>query len=908
MKTPIPTKVHTAVCAALTFIATGTHAQSINETDIDNASNSEKYEQIQVTGSFIRRGQQLDSPTPTATIGAKDIADIGASSIADVTESLTINTGAQNNPDGFTQTFTTGTTNINLRGLGLASTLVLIDGKRQVKTAVTAQDGVSFVDTSSMMPMIMLDRVEIVKDGASALYGSDAVAGVVNFITKKHVDGAEFSAEYQDGANGDYSEYTLQGLWGTTSEDSSTIFAVGYTDRQPLKLSEYRLDRPGLDTVSNLGNPGAFFIMPPIAPSPTPIIDPTGCEEQGGYPQLLAPAGVGPNGTDVGFCNFDFGSYGNLVPDESKLTGYAGNTYQLSDTITWENSLSFARNKARRDGSPSFPNLQLPVVPADHPENVFGIPVAFFGRAIGNGGAPDPYTVDSTTYRFSTQLQGELEAGYWQLSYTKAVNQFKIAGTDTLKAEFQDALNGFGGPACTASTGVAGQGNCMYFNPFATSYTTAPNDQSVIDGFIGNLTIDSESELDVVEALFSTELFEFGSDVAMIAAGVQYRKSTLSQDYNELANQDSFVFTIGNPDIKGDQDVYAAFAEVALPFTEQLDVQLALRYEDHGGAIGTTVDPKVALSYRINDEVGLRASYATSFRTPSVFQQEGGQTTLGAIIDPVSGTQAFVAIRSQGNADLDPEESSAYNIGLSFSPTHDFDVDVDYWHFDFEDIIIETNAQAIVNASVASPNPDAVIRAGDPTSGPIIQVNTGFVNASSVETSGVDLSLRYQIETEWGQFTPTFTGTYITKYDLEDPQAGKIDGAGRRNFTNFGTSTPELRYNAGIAWQLNEFSGNVFVRYTDSYLDDENCANEQAAVGGVCESGFKGIDSQLTVDAQLNVALGALLGWEDQLVVSLGAVNLTDEEPPQVFTNSGYDSKVHDPRGRQVYLRLNAAF
>ena len=153
------------------------YAQDANE-EVEAESKSKKdVELILVTGSFVRRSENFESPSPLAVVDSVAIDSIGAKNIADITQTLTINTGAENNPDAFTQNATAGTSNINLRGLGVASTLVLLNNKRQVVTAQPTNEGLNFVDTSSLVPMIAIDRMEVVKDGASALYGSDAVAG-----------------------------------------------------------------------------------------------------------------------------------------------------------------------------------------------------------------------------------------------------------------------------------------------------------------------------------------------------------------------------------------------------------------------------------------------------------------------------------------------------------------------------------------------------------------------------------------------------------------------------------------------------------------------------------------------------------------------------------------------------------
>lgn len=240
-------------------------------------------------------------------------------------------------------------------------------------------------------------------------------------------------------------------------------------------------------------------------------------------------------------------------------------------------------------------------------------------------------------------------------------------------------------------------------------------------------------------------------------------------------------------------------------------------------------------------------------------------------------------------------------------PVDDLSIEMDYWNFDFTNLIIQENFQAVLNAEPQ--NTDRIIRAGDPLNGPVIRINTTYVNASSLETSGLDIVANYKIETDMGTFTPNLSATYILDYDLVDPQAGNIDGAGLRNFSNIGVSTPELRLNLGVNWQHESYSANVFARYVDGYQDDQNCADGVLiSPAAPCTIGFKEIDSHVTVDAQFNIDLGAMLETDGSYVVTLGGVNLTDENPPQVFTNSGFDSKVHDPRGRQIYARFAMEF
>ncbi|MEO1117890.1 MAG: TonB-dependent receptor [Pseudomonadota bacterium] len=904
-------------CLLLTAIPAQVQAQ-----DEDDA-----IEEVVVTGSYIRRTSQFDSPSPIQNVDATQLESIGAKNIADVVQTLTINTGSQNNPDAFTQNSTVGTSNFNLRGLGVASTLVLLNGKRQVLTGLTTNDGLSFVDTSSLVPLIAVDNIEILKDGAAALYGSDAVAGVVNFRTRNDFDGFEFTGDYQFVSDeGDSSEYVLQALFGSQGERSSLVAALSFTERTPLSTAEKRLSRPQ-DDASVLGNPGSFFLdlpisvqpfVNPVTGAPVPFLDPVACSAVGGLDQIAVP-NAGGTGLDLGTCGFDFGDFFNLIPDETRWNGFARGTYELTDSVQLVGEFGFARNRVIRGNSPSFPILTLPTVPANHPNNPLagspfgGIDLLFLGREIGNGGSPAPTINELDTWRSAIELNGDLDNGwYWQLGFVGAINESVNFTEDTLAQEFQDALNGFGGSRCSGPTdpsAAPGVGPCQYFNPFASSFFGSPNSQDVIDSFTAFQVLDTRSELTTIDAVVSGELFDMASGPASIAIGAQIRNEELAQDYNSLANQDRFAFVIGNPDFDGDRDVNAAFVELALPISDTFDLQLALRYEDYGGVIGSTTDPKIAGIFRPTDTFTARASFSTSFRAPSLFQVFGGSTSLDQVNDPITGGQFFASVRSSANPDLRPEESDAYNIGISYEPIENLVFDLDFWSFEFTDVIIQENFQAVLESSPQDPS--RVIRAGDPLNGPVLQINVGFVNASSVETNGFDFAGRYQWDTSAGIIQPFIEGTFVNKYDLEDPLAGSIDGAGRRNFSNFGTSTPELRFNAGLGWLQGAHSANIFARYISDYDDDQNCADGLAATGGDCDGargGFKEIDSWLSIDAQYSVDTAILFDREVAPVLTFGVINATGEDPPQVFTNGGFDSRVHDPRGRMFYVRLKQAF
>ncbi|MEL7371203.1 MAG: TonB-dependent receptor, partial [Myxococcota bacterium] len=303
---------------------------------------------------------------------------------------------------------------------------------------------------------------------------------------------------------------------------------------------------------------------------------------------------------------------------------------------------------------------------------------------------------------------------------------------------------------------------------------------------------------------------------------------------------------------------------------------------------------------RVIDEVALRGSFSTSFKAPGIFQSFGGGTSLDQVIDPINNNAtAFAAVTSVGNPDLDPEQSVNFNFGTTIRPIKGLNIDFDFWSFEFSDVITLENPQAKVSAD---PQGDSVVRAGSDT-GPILRVLVDFVNATSVTTRGMDLSAQYQISTDFGVFVPSLTGTYILTYDIDDPNVGVIDGAGKLNFENFGTSTPQLRFNAGLAWLYDEHTLNVFVRYISGY-DDVQSRNVQAG----SEPPIVGVDAMTTLDAQYRFAVDSVFSSTDSLSLTIGGTNLTDAVPPRVAINGGFDSKVHDPRGRTLYAALALGF
>lgn len=854
------------------------------------------------TGSRIKR--QSDLPSPIARFDASDLSANAVKDVRDLIGILPINAGSENNSDNLGQNFTAGTSNINLRGLGVASTLVLLNGKRQVVSSAVSNSGATFVDTSALIPTLALERVEILKDGASAIYGSDAVAGVANFITRQNFEGAEFAAEYRTRAQeGSQRDFTVDGVIGNTFADGngSFIVAASYLDRTSLTLAETDFDdnRPSF---SSFGNPATFVIPAGAATSATSpfqsgatanrtVADPN-CAANGG---VLNELGNNADGLSQSNCLFDFGPQITVVPNEERIQGYARAEYEFSDSIDIWGEVGYARNDINREVSPSFPVLNTPILPATNPSNIFGADVFFQGRPFGTNQPTEVNFFLHNTVRAAVGLEGTFGNDLsWDVSYVTASNDSVQNPRDTIVDNFQSALQGFGGNACDTSPtadepAVAGQGGCLFFDAFDPTQNAA-DDEAFRDFFIGDFVANAQSNLDVIEGNLTGTLTELPAGPLGFAIGAQYRDQSIDYRFNSLTQQDAFGLLIGNPNFSGSLDVAAIYGEVLVPATEWLELSGALRFEEYGGAIGDTLDPKVSFLATPTDSLAIRGSYSTSFRAPSVFQTAGVQTSFQNFDDTdTTGSSTFGGNRTVGDPTLQPETSTAFNIGATWSPETGFadalEFNIDFWDFSFEDVLAQESAQGIIDAN---PFDSRIERT---SAGTIAIVNTAFINAESIDTNGLDIGVKSAFETGFGTFTPYLDATVTLTYDVNDNGAN-VNALNRLNLDNVGAPSQSLKGNIGLGWSQDWASANVIFRHIGSYEDDNEVD----------------IDSFNTVDANLTVNFGEVLRNDSATSLTIGAVNIFAEDPPDVNINGGYDPRSADPRGRRVFVKLGTKF
>lgn len=948
-----------ALLCASAFALTGVmaaHAQDDGE---------RKLSTVTVTGSYIQ-GTPEDAALPVDILSAADLALEGKPSVTELIRNLGVSSGVDGQTNQFASNGLEGTSNVNLRGLGPARTLVLFNGRRQTYHPYSiGEQAQLFVDTNSI-PSIAISRIEVLKDGAAALYGSDAIAGVVNFITRDDLDGFEIGGSYQtyEGTDG---EYDISAAYGLQGSNFSWVTSVGYQFRNevPINAKDWGI-KPYADNPvggwSSLSNPGRFI---PLGITPTglgPIggnINDVGCEPLGG---TLAPT-----------CVFNFTQFDNLVEEEERfqfLTEYKRNLgngaelhlelmYAQTDVPSWKTSPSYPpqvlTNQVVLASHPGFQQYMADN-PGAFPAGTLG--ALFLGRSFGLGGYPgtggaQEGSRDYNTWRGTGSLAGSFanDVNYdVGLSYS-TTEGYRLTN-DTYITGLTSALRGFGictdpntgfdpatgtVPYAAGYTGslAAGVGACQYYNPFSNGLAANAVTGAVNPGYVPGL--ENSAELadwmtDASETTATTDLLVFDAVMSGVssvqtaggpvgwAAGVQIRRESFKVDPSDLTNLDvtpgpggtgPYSFLAGTNPVDLDQTIYAMFGELQVPLFENVDLQVAVRYEDYGGSTGSTFDPKLAAKWQVNDNFALRGSAQTSFRGPTLNQLGGVGTTLQF----VSAASAFKAIDQYGNPDLTPESAFSFNFGALFQQGG-FDASLDYYNFDFDDPIIVEEQSNIVAAAVAALqagnlsapilnritfNDPANIATGALAGSDIARVRTGVVNGPKIKTSGIDV----RVSNTWadapmgGEFSLGLEATYIIEYDVapyfvEGLSIGGGDYVGQFNRSNFTRSMPQWKANVAANYALGDHNFRAIMRHIDSYKDER----APAARGGVGET----IDSQTTFDLFYN--------WKAPFDFDLGlsVVNVLDEDPPFAAFDLNYDPYTHNPFGRTFKISLTKRF
>lgn len=848
------------------------------------AQDSASLDEVVVTGSRLAGASRL---APIEVLDRRLVAAGASSDPARLVGLLSANSGSEAQIDQLNQPQTSGTAQFNLRNLGLGSTLILVDGLRWTSSAVVATDGSAFTDINSLVPMIALARVEVVKDGASAIYGSDSIAGAVNFVTRRGAARPELRIVH--GMMHGAETTSVQAFGGIEVGGGHLVLAASHYRSSALGSDERNFTqaetygRPAWAAVTSYGQPGSYFRPSKAAYAPDPAC---------GDPAFANAYRNGPGDT---FCRLDYSDFFDLAPAEHRTQLFADLRRPLASGEAWlQGAWSSTSTRARQ--SPSLPILaRSPVVPASHPDNPFGEAVLFRGRLLGAESGASTADFEYRTWRLAGGFQGKLGRGWtWKTSAAASRQHVAYDKPDVIGTALQNALNGLGGVGCSPTTGGPGAGPCHYFNPFGSAYlgTGAQNAPDLVASLIGSTGLRGVANLVTLDADTSGPIVESANGGVALALGVQYRSSGFRHDWSDLVNAGELLTAGYSPDFDGRQDTMAVFAESRLHLGDWLEAQLAARYERFEGQ--GKLSPKAALRWTIAEGLALKASWGRGFRAPSVFTTSGAQAAQPSVLD--RGAFVFANTLTSGNPDLKPETSESLNVGAVWTPIIGLELEINAWRFDYNDVVVKESAQTILNQAAADDAAglkgtlaqDRITRSA---SGALSAVQLYFLNASSIKTDGVDVSARYGRDVGRGRVVFTGRWTATERYDIRVmPGAPAVSGVGSTNLNTIARSLPRDRAELSASWRNGSSDTTVLVHYTGGYLNDR---------AGITDPT---IGSHTTIDLLFTQTL------KDALMVSVGVVNLMDKAPPRAQFALGYDPTVADPRGRVIEVSVEKRF
>ena len=902
-------------------------------------------EEIVVTGSYISR--PADRPQPVAIMEAAEIRANQRVSTIEVLRDM-----PQISSANVAENWNTPTSSIDLRGLGPRSTLVLLNGQRQTIDANSA----SQVDVNNLTPAIMLQRIELVLDGASALYGSDAVAGVANFITRNNFEGVELSVSSQFAeAQSNVPEVLLGGLFGVQQNAFGVVMGFEYLKRTREMQSQdvFSNERLGEGLITGLFNPGTFFggdrvggiHADPLCGSPliggleeNVIWDPAGAT---GHDADGLPTG-GP------FCRGTLSLQRTIIPENDRFTGMAVASAELgSDTfLTWE--INYARVQTLSSFGTGVPLLALPslgaVLPATNPGVIDAnqrnpnFPVQNYRRIFTRQASPVegslPSFAEQNTFRTSATLEGAINSNWnWRTNGTASWNSQESGRSDTIADRYARAIQGYGGGNCKFDpiSGAAnndniqpGVGNCQWWNPFASRLLAQPGDPTYnspeLAAWMTDLDVErGDSDFFSVEALATGSLWEMAGGASGLAVGAQYRQQEIDIFVNSVRRDGGFGFA---PQVVQDwsasRDTQAVFAELVIYPSDDLELDFAARYESTLGLSST--EPKLTGLWTPTDDVFVRFSIGSSFRLASE-RQTFGIGPSGTTIRPLGGEVTQARALSVGNPDLLPEESDNWTIGLTWDATDNLTLDVNYWSYDFTNLVSTIDPDEILLADIADgfitdprielfpgvPNEICEVTgrwnedSGDPLPEgcldgfDIALFKSSFVNRNAVETSGLDFNIDWRQEFAGGnRLGIRLLASYVNSFKISDLAGNLIETVGTDQGSDLGLfDNPQLRANL-----ITTFStGNHDFRWSLRHTDGIELWNPGQFEYNTDESPW----------TQHDVVYTYTLPSSNQLNVAV--LNVTDNEPPLVAnTLTTVDSRLHDPRMRMIRLEYTHSF
>lgn len=894
-------------------------------------------EAITVTGSRIR-GLPTDGPVQARTITSEDIRESGATQIIDVLRDLPATSGGSGTFDTSTSGPLSGSTpvgaaGVSLRGLGTGATLTLVNSRR-ASIASFARGQESFIDANSI-PLAAVERVDVLPNGASALYGADAVAGVVNYILKDDYEGAEVSVSYGDStAATDEGKLNIGALAGGRIGAHSVMLVGDWYRRNAL----YDRDR---SYTADSFRPSQQGFYPSFNDLFAMTFDQTESPANGGCP--ARDFGTGNLGE---FCQVDVNDF---TATDEQLESYGflfTHKWRIGDGAEWFSEVLFQRTESSGTSSPAnFSRApmdpQNPNMPASFREDLriegrcasfscfHRFPIFMWGKLL----EPRAVEVESDSFRVVSGLNLRMDND-WSVegALTWGGNDRVQTGLSGLvrSAAFYDANLG---NICTDGSRVrrwdvdlrrptaryfgttcesVGR-QTLWYNPFNGQQNQDQRLKALLET---QARREGRSRLFAADISADGDLLQLNGRAVKAAFGAEFRHEELEDTPSGEA-----VATNANPEpilgfsstsARGERDQWAAFAEFYVPLADNLELQLAGRFDDYED-FGSDFNPKVAFRWQPLDPLVLRGNWSTSFRAPSLAQSGAGvllssyrvncRVTPAACNNNAAATGQSLLSEDVGNPNLEAEDAETFGFGGVFSPLDAIDLGLDYWDIRHENLV-GLDRDDFIRRALAGEFP--VVGQGLlPTGTPGLErAATGFVTDAHFQLSnlgyqharGVDLTYTQRIyDTPYGDFTLLADASYLLEFERQaSAGATPIDEAGRYRY-------PQLVASGKLRWRQGDWRSSLQVNYTASYDDDPDPRTLTAV--GLPTTAQVEVDAWTTVDFSVSRDLG------EAGRIQLNVRNLFDEDAPRVLgSGANVDHINHDTLGRFITLKVTRRF
>ena len=848
-----------------------------------NAQQAQRVEKIEVTGTNIKR-VDTETAAPIQIITAEDLKRSGAQTVAEALRDLPLANAGSLNDIATSNSFAVGSSSISLRGLGAQATLVLLNGRRLASYGLANGGQVQFVNLDTL-PLAVIDRIEILKDGASAIYGSEAMAGVINIILRKDFTGAEASGSWSTRENGgDFRVWRANATLGMGDlvKDRYNAFInfehfkrdpVTFRETEPfLTRAQYR-DIFGTGTaLSSNAYPGNFRRLAGTTP---------------GFAgnSIAAPGCVPLVGAS---CVFDQFANISIVPEATRDTGFGSVTVQLGANLSAFAEASVSRNKTIFTSAPSLLNelgtswfnintlgldfLNL-IFQRGDPNNPYASAVGFRHRFAELG--PTKTTVNTDASRILAGLRGTTARWDWEAAglYMKSDTDVEYAGR--LRASVLRSLIASGG--------------YNFLNPTA-------NSPAVLASVSPTATNNGNSSMTMFDIKASRELMQMAGGPVGLALGLETRKEKLDTTPDRLFTSADIV-GFGANSASGDRTVTSAFAELALPVITSVEVQLALR-TDRYSDYGTSTTPKVGAKWKVTPSLAFRGTYSEGFRAPALpeiaqslsagFYNGFTDTARCPTTHALADCQGSFPVLFGANPNLKAEESKSFTAGVVWEPVKDLAFTLDAYKIKRDNEIGLLDPSFLIVNEARFPgyvHRGPVDIPGIP--GPLISFDSRYANLGETTVTGLDLEARHKMDLgEAGRLTMQADVNYIDSY-VNSPNKGEVEVDYNGTYNQ-----PRVRARGSVTWDYRNWSVTPSANYVGRFRLN-GTPYETCFLEGIYDEGCR-------IKAWATWNLFVQNEPIKNLLLSVSIRNVQDKKPPfdGNAPTSMFNATYHNPYGR----------